>query len=96
MKAAFGEATRIDDTITMAKSQIGELEKEIASARQEVSDTIAQLRALDSMANMTTEQKVNMISKIEGRAKNAASKLSKMKDKAAAADAAVKKVTKGK
>ena len=96
MKAAFGEATRIDDTITMAKSQIEELEKEIAAARQDVSDTAAQLRALDSMSNMTTEQKVNMISKIEGRAKNAASKLSKMKDKAAAADAAVKKVTKGK
>lgn len=93
LKAGFGEAAEIDDTLSTLKGQMADLEKEISEARQEVSDTVSRLRALNSLASAATEQKMASIISIGEKATSARSKISEIKDRVDMAKAAADKVT---
>ncbi len=96
LKAGFGDAAALEDTIATIKSQIGSLESEIAQARQQVSETQTQLRALTSISSsMTTEERMATVSNIEKRSKSSASKISGIKEKAEKTTTAMKKLVKG-
>ncbi len=95
MKASFGEAAEIDNTIMTIKGQTADLEAEIAQAKQDLGDIIAQSRALRSLAGVSTEQKAGVLENITQKARAASSRVSRIKQKAGAAEAETKKLQKG-
>lgn len=96
LKKGFGEAAEIDDTLNTIRSQIDGIEREIAQAKQDVNDTLAQLRALNALAaSATTEQRMVIIDGVEKKARATASKVSGIKGSADKAAASAKKIIKG-
>ncbi len=92
LKAGFGEAAEIDDTLSTLKSQMAGLEKEIADARQDVTDIINKLRALNALSSAPTGQEMAALSTLQKRASAARSKVSNINDKVENARSAASKI----
>jgi len=82
IKKAFGQAEEIDKTLSTLKSQVAEIEADIASAKKEVAENIMQLHALNSLSSLSTQQRASALQKMVEKSKKTAARVAAIRDKA--------------
>jgi DNA-binding transcriptional ArsR family regulator/uncharacterized protein YukE len=80
LKAQFGDASRLVDSIRSTKAQMQEVEKQIDASRTEIIKMLNEIKALPTLTNLTPAQKAAIVENLSQNENTSRRKITKMRD----------------